>query len=141
MRVVALVMILAGIAAAAFVGIGGGVSPWKEQDFVDMNVADMHHALAVVLAGSLVALAIVSRQRTVLAKAITAVAGLCSVIAGGILGVSMLRLDKLYWREQPFLTFAVIFAGGLVAMALSGSFREPKQPSRSKDDKGDSDAA
>jgi len=30
----------------------------------------------------------------------------------------MVHLEELYWQNQPFLTFAILIAGGLISLAI-----------------------
>ena len=132
MRIISIVTILAGILGASLVGISRGVGPWREQDFVDMNIADMHHALAIVAAGSLISMALGWRKGGRWGTAVAGVGGIFFLPTAGILAASMMQLDKVYWREEPFLTFAALIAGGLVALAISVPSRQPGRTSRDR---------
>ena len=63
-RFLGIMLMVLGLAGALIVGISGGVSPWRESDFVERNALGLRHALAFVCASSLVSLALIRSIRS-----------------------------------------------------------------------------
>lgn len=119
MRILAIIVIALGLFGAAFIGIETAFKHGDYSGFLELNIADIHHALATVCAGALIALSIAGQSRgrwTGLSVALAV--SLFSLTMVGLLG-SMMDLGKSYWKVQPLLTFAILVAGGVVSFAIA----------------------
>lgn len=120
MKWIALIVLLCGIFGAVFLGVGR----CDETEFWKMNIGDTHHALAAIIVGTLAAICIVDIPKTKFQWAIIVPATIVFICSFVILLVDMTRLDKIYWIHQPFLTFTILVAGGLICMAISSVKRK-----------------
>jgi branched-subunit amino acid ABC-type transport system permease component len=112
MRILSCVLFVVALVCA----LVSGIMDWR-----DMADGAFRVDIAILLAGALVALAVIGDPKTMAEK----LAFVPSVAVFGVTVIMLIsylgRLDKLEFDKEPIRPFAVIMAGCLISFAISSS--------------------
>lgn len=109
------------------IGLGGGVymfffpdppAGWLRPEFQHVRYADIFHALATISSASLIAMALMPTDDAWDHPLILWLARSLFMGSTAVLLLSLFGLNSPEWRCEPFLSFAILIAGGLITLAI-----------------------